>query len=174
MGWCAVSRRTTYAMRELHGSRGSRRSLLRGRRAREVSERRWILVMAALGRGLLCAASRFVVVLLGRPVNGSEFSWAVAQRVALTRVCRPNATGCPGALPIRPALRPPEGGSRFGTTGSLSVTDQGRGKSADQCCSADAKKEFPAQLIVLDPVSGVGPGAIWVSVWAERPRSTRG
>jgi hypothetical protein len=41
-----------------------------------------------------------------------------------------------------PPIRPLEGGSRFRTTGSLSGADQGSGKGADQCCSADAKKEF--------------------------------
>ena len=77
----------TYAMHELHGSRGNREHLLRVVMLAEVSERGWNPSrLTASGRALpVWAASLLAVMLLVRPVVQSEFSCAAAQRVALTR-----------------------------------------------------------------------------------------
>ena len=53
-------------------------------------------------------------------------------------VCRSNATDRPGA-PIRQPLSLQ---FEVPNDGVLSGANQGSGKGADQCCSADAKKEL--------------------------------
>ena len=132
----------TYAMRWVHESRGNRYGFVM---LAEVGERRRILGSEA-GLGL---------ARLGGVAVCGDAAGSPSHLIGVLG-CG-GAAGCSdagGAGPMQPADQAPyrsathlasEGGSRFRTTGSLTGADQGRGKGADQCCSADAKKEFLGQ-----------------------------
>ena len=111
-----------------------------------------------------------------RRASGMRWRSAVLRRW----VCWPNVTGRLGALPTRHPFglrRVVRGSERRGpkTTWFLSSADQGDGKGADQCCSADAQKEFlaPAHSLGFQFRALARPRSRFH--WgAERLRSTHG
>jgi hypothetical protein len=148
----------TYGMRELHRSSGIRCGLRWGRFASDGGYS-WLTELG--GASPVRAAPVFMVIAPVRSAIGSELSFAGGDGT----VC---AGPCSWPFGLRRVARASE---RRGFKRRGSGPRQGRRSMLQRRGHQRVSRPSPQSRIL---VSGVGTAAIWVSVWAEPPRSNHG